>query len=73
MLGWMSAPPLGTKRTAEVTGASDGTANGVMTGLLAGTRVATAMGWRRVDAISEGDQILTFDNGLIPIREYLSE
>jgi hypothetical protein len=22
------------------------------------------MGWRRVDAISEGDQILTFDNGL---------
>jgi hypothetical protein len=60
----MSAPSLGTKRTAELTGASDGKANGVMTGLLAGTCVATAMGWRRVDAISEGDQALTFDNGL---------
>ena len=64
MLDWMSAPSLGTKRTAELTGVSESTATGVMTGLLAGTRVATAMGWRRVDAISEGDQVLTFDNGL---------
>ncbi|WP_172982797.1 Hint domain-containing protein [Roseovarius bejariae] len=60
----MSASYMGTKRTAEVTAAYDGAATGVMTGLLAGTCVATAMGWRRVDAMAEGDQVLTFDNGL---------
>jgi hypothetical protein len=60
----MSAPSLGTKRTAEATGAFDGAATGVMTGLMTQTRVATAMGWRRIDTICEGDQVLTFDNGL---------
>jgi len=64
MLGWMSAPSTGTKRTAEVTGAIDGAVTGVMTGLIAGTRVATAMGWRGIETISEGDQVLTFDNNL---------
>lgn len=33
-------------------------------GLLAGTTIATATGWRPVEAISAGDQVLTFDNGL---------
>lgn len=71
MLGWMSAPLMGTKRSAEVTGASDGMATGVMTGLLAETSVATAMGWRRVDAICEGDQVLTFDNGLQEVTKVI--
>jgi len=55
---------MGTKRTAEITGAIDGAATGVMTGLMAETRIATAMGWRKVEAICEGDKVLTFDNGL---------
>lgn len=34
------------------------------TGMIAGTKVATNMGWRKVEAICEGDQVLTFDGGL---------
>lgn len=64
MLGWMSAPSMGAKRKAEITGAMDSAPTGVMTGLMAGARVATAMGWRRIDTISEGDHVLTFDNDL---------
>ena len=33
-------------------------------GLVAGTKVATSFGWRAVEALAEGDQVLTFDNGL---------
>lgn len=33
-------------------------------GMFAGTKVATAIGWRSVEAIAEGDQVLTFDGGL---------
>ncbi|SMY09940.1 Hint domain-containing protein [Flavimaricola marinus] len=33
-------------------------------GLLVGTKVATSFGWRPVQAIAEGDLVLTFDNGL---------
>ncbi|MEC7760827.1 MAG: Hint domain-containing protein [Pseudomonadota bacterium] len=37
------------------------------TGLVAGTRIATAMGWRAVEAIAVGDLVLTFDHGLQPV------
>lgn len=52
----------------ETTAAWDG---GVMTtrGLLAGTRVATSMGWRAVEALAPGDMVLTFDAGLQPLAE----
>ena len=33
-------------------------------GMIAGTRVATAMGWRPIEAVSVGDQVLTFDKGM---------
>ncbi|WP_102106972.1 Hint domain-containing protein [Oceaniglobus roseus] len=33
-------------------------------GLTAGTRVATATGWRPVEAVTVGDRVLTFDAGL---------
>jgi len=36
-------------------------------GLLHSTRVATRMGWRAVEALTVGDEVLTFDNGLQPI------
>ncbi len=48
----------------DVTGAYDGGVTGVMSGLIEGTRVATAMGWRPVEAIAAGDKVLTFDAGL---------
>lgn len=33
-------------------------------GLVTGTRIATTMGWRPVEALAEGDRVLTFDEGL---------
>jgi len=65
MFGWMSKnQSKGIKRMTDVTGAYDGGATGVMSGLVEGTRVATAMGWRPVEAIAVGDKVLTFDAGL---------
>ena len=34
-----------------------------LSGFTAGTRIATAQGWRTVEAITVGDELLTFDNG----------
>ncbi|WP_299201806.1 Hint domain-containing protein [uncultured Tateyamaria sp.] len=66
MFGW--AKTQAPRRMPESTAAWDG---GVMTtrGLLAGTRVATSMGWRAVDALAAGDLVLTFDAGLQPLVE----
>ena len=36
-------------------------------GLLHGTRVATSIGWRSVEALQAGDEVLTFDHGLRPL------
>ena len=33
-------------------------------GMIAGTRVATAIGWRPIEAVSVGDEVLTFDKGM---------
>ena len=66
MLGW-----IGAKTGKPIWGeAPKGTAqdpDGVMTGLVSGTRVATATGWRAVEALTAGDRVLTFDNGLQPL------
>lgn len=43
-------------------------ATGVMSGLIEGTRVATAIGWQRIENVSVGDRVLTFDRGLQPVR-----
>jgi len=36
-------------------------------GIAAGTRIATTMGWRPVEAIAAGDMVMTFDHGLRPV------
>lgn len=41
---------------------------GLARGLVAGTCIATANGWRPVEALAPGDLILTFDHGLQPLR-----
>lgn len=69
MLGWKSAKTGGIKRMSETTGAYDAGASGVMVGLVAGTRVATAMGWRSIEAIATGDKVLTFDAGLQTVMQ----
>ncbi|SOB92621.1 Hint domain-containing protein [Rhodobacter sp. JA431] len=37
-------------------------------GIVAGTRIATAMGWRPVEAMAAGDMVMTFDHGMRPVR-----
>lgn len=36
-------------------------------GIVAGTHIATSMGWRPVEAIAVGDRVMTFDHGLRPV------
>lgn len=36
-------------------------------GIVAGTQIATAMGWRPIEAIAVGDRVMTFDHGLRPV------
>lgn len=39
------------------------------TGLFAGTRIASNLGWRSVEKLRAGDRVLTFDNGMQELRE----
>lgn len=68
MFGWKGKGKSAPQRMAETSAAWDG---GLMTtrGLLAGTRVATSMGWRGVEALAPGDLVLTFDAGAQPVVE----
>lgn len=59
--------------TAQAALASTPTLADLAGGLLAGTRVATAMGWRDVAALTVGDQVLTFDGGLQTVTEVAHE
>ncbi|MGR3616834.1 MAG: Hint domain-containing protein [Paracoccaceae bacterium] len=42
-------------------------------GFLGGTHVVSNLGWRQVDALCVGDQVLTFDNGMRSIIEIQRE
>lgn len=60
-----------TFKTTETTGAYDGvdrTGAGMASGLVTGTRIATNIGWRSVEAIAPGDHALTFDGGMQVVR-----
>lgn len=48
--------------------AMGGADTSVMSGIIAGTRIATARGWQHVEDVKPGDAVLTFDNGLRPVR-----
>lgn len=41
---------------------------GIAAGLVAGTLVATDLGWQPVEDLVPGDRVVTFDNGLRPLR-----
>ena len=69
MLGWNDAKNVKPRRMTETTGAYDGGATGVMTGLSMDTKVASSMGWRKVEALTEGDKVLTFDAGMQPVSK----
>lgn len=56
-------------RPVEMTGAYDGGLAKLSHGLIAGTRVASNLGWRAIDALAVGDKVLTFDHGMQVITE----
>lgn len=62
MFGWNTKKSTRPMRMMETTGAYDGGSVPVSHGLLATTRIATAMGWRAINAIAIGEEVLTFDN-----------
>lgn len=66
----LKKPALGrTFKSAETTGAYNGTASaGIAAGLVSGTRIATNLGWRMVEAVAPGDTALTFDGGMQIVR-----
>ena len=56
-------------RTVEMTGAYDGGLATLSHGLMVGTRVASNLGWRAIDALAVGDKVLTFDHGLQEVMD----
>ncbi|MEP4247153.1 Hint domain-containing protein [Tateyamaria sp.] len=66
MFGWKTK--IAPRRMADSSAACDGAIMKTR-GLLAGTKVATSMGWRVVEALTAGDTVLTFDNGLQTLIE----
>lgn len=66
-LGFKTQQP--TRRAVEMTGAYDGGIATLSHGLMAGTRVASNLGWRAIDALTVGDKVLTFDHGMQVITE----
>ncbi|EAQ04870.1 hypothetical protein OB2597_06290 [Pseudooceanicola batsensis HTCC2597] len=56
------------RRMTEMTGAYDGGVLGACSGLMEGTRIATAMGFQRIETLEPGARVVTFDNGLQEVR-----
>lgn len=69
MFGWNEKTNTLPRRAFEASGAYDGGLAALTHGCIAGTRVASNLGWRDVAALSVGDMVLTFDNGMQEIAE----
>jgi hypothetical protein len=68
MLNWMTER--NERRPDSATGAAARTRAPLpdARGIVAGTRIATADGWRRAETLCAGDIVMTFDNGAQPLR-----
>jgi len=69
MFGWKNKTNEMQRRAVETSGAFDGGLAMMTHGMMAGTQVASNLGWRNVEALAVGDAVLTFDNGMQPITE----
>ncbi len=69
MFGWKTKAAGMNRRSVEISGAFDGGLAPLTHGLMAGTRVASNLGWRSIEALAVGDKVLTFDNGMQRIIE----
>lgn len=68
MFGWKTKGTAQHEMT-ERSGAMNGSSAFAGHGLITGTRVASNLGWRPVDALMAGDKVLTFDNGMQTVTE----
>ncbi|MFT7594430.1 MAG: hypothetical protein ACI8R4_001751 [Paracoccaceae bacterium] len=73
MFGWKDKKNTGPARNAELSKAMDGLLITGQAGFVAGTHVASNLGWRAVEALSLGDKVLTFDHGMQTIVDIQSE
>lgn len=63
--GFREAP----RRMSEMSAAWDGAPAALdAVGILYGTRIASNLGWRPVEALTVGDEVFTFDGGMQAIR-----
>ena len=70
MLDWLSVEA----QNVSSAGALRLETTGIVTqGIMAGTRVASNLGWRPVEALTAGDKVLTFDNGMQTLAEVRRE
>lgn len=69
MFGWKTVAQTAPQRMTEVSGAYDGSTGFSGHGLVAGTKVASNLGWRAVEALQAGDLVLTFDHGMQVVSE----
>ncbi len=69
MFGWKTKTTGVHRRSAEMSGAYDGGLAAMTHGLMAGTRVASNLGWRAIEALAVGDMVLTFDHGMREIAD----
>ena len=53
---------------AAVPGAAPPDPTCIAQGLIAGTQVATELGWQPVEDLQTGDRVVTFDNGMRPVK-----
>lgn len=73
MFGWKAKTKAGRAHSAELSGAVDGLLITGQAGFVAGTHVASNLGWRAVEALSVGDKVLTFDHGMQTIVDIQRE
>ena len=66
MLDWLSSDHNALAARDTATTRSTGY---VTHGFISGTRVASSLGWRAVEALAPGDKVLTFDNGMQTLVE----
>lgn len=71
MLEWITPPPV--EPETEFVTSCDGLLITGQNGIVAGTHVASNLGWRAVDQLSVGDKVLTFDHGMKTITDIQRE
>lgn len=69
MFGWKTKAKDLPQRAIELSGAMNGGLAAQTHGLMAGTKVASNLGWRVIEALTVGDMVLTFDHGMQEIVE----